>query len=96
VTVYVLAQLTIRDRERYDRYAGGFMPVLRQYGGRLHAAQDGPEVAEGEWNHDRVVIFSFPDRDTFVAWRDSPEYQAIVQDRYAGADATLLLIRGLD
>ncbi|HEU4728248.1 MAG TPA: DUF1330 domain-containing protein [Kofleriaceae bacterium] len=33
----MIAQLTIHDRERYDRYAAGFMAVLRQFNGWLLA-----------------------------------------------------------
>ena len=31
MTVYALAQISIQDRERYDRYVAGFMPVLAKY-----------------------------------------------------------------
>jgi uncharacterized protein (DUF1330 family) len=48
LTVYVVAQLRIHDRERYDAYAAGFMPVLIRYGGRLLAADEAPTVLEGE------------------------------------------------
>jgi uncharacterized protein (DUF1330 family) len=37
-----------------ERYAAAFMPVLRQYGGRLVVADGSPEVAEGEWDGNRV------------------------------------------
>jgi uncharacterized protein (DUF1330 family) len=72
------------------------MPVLRQYGGRLVAADGEPEVVEGEWTGDRVVILAFDDHDAFTTWAGSPEYQAIVQDRWDAADTTLLLVRGAD
>jgi hypothetical protein len=32
--VSVIAQLTIHDRRRYDRYAAGFLAVLRKLSGR--------------------------------------------------------------
>ncbi|MBQ1070126.1 DUF1330 domain-containing protein, partial [Micromonospora sp. D75] len=51
MTVYALAQLTIHDRARYDRYAAAFPPVLARYGGRLLAADTSPRVVEGEWPH---------------------------------------------
>jgi uncharacterized protein (DUF1330 family) len=37
VTVYAIAQLTIHDRARYQRYVAAFMPVLVRYGGQLAA-----------------------------------------------------------
>jgi uncharacterized protein (DUF1330 family) len=96
VTVYAIAQLRIHDRVPYERYVAGFMPVLRQYGGRLVVADGAPEVTEGEWTGDRVVVLAFDDRDTFHTWFNSAEYQAIVKDRWAAAETSILLVRGVD
>ena len=95
VTVYAIAQLTIHDRVRYQRYVAAFMPVLTRYGGRLLAADEHPEVTEGQWDGDKVVLMAFPDRETFTTWLTSPEYQEIARDRLAAADTTGILVRGL-
>jgi uncharacterized protein (DUF1330 family) len=95
VTVYAIAQLSIHDQARYDRYVAAFMPVLRTYGGRLLAADSQPEVTEGQWNGDRVVVLAFPDKDTFTTWATSPEYQEIAKDRYASAGTVVLLVQGI-
>src|SRR5689334_22394333 len=95
MTVFVVAQLSIHDRGAYERYAAHFMPVLDRYGGRLLAAQDGPEVLEGEWGYDRVVLLEFPDKATFERWWQSPEYQEIAKVRIAGAAGAILLVKGL-
>ena len=93
--MYAIAQLSIHDRVRYDRYMAAFMPVFAKYGGRLLAADEHPGVIEGQWNKDKVVLMEFPDRDTFTAWANSPEYQEIAKDRLAAAQTVVLLVRGL-
>ena len=95
MTVYAIAQLSIHDRARYDRYAAAFMPVLTKYGGRLLAADDRPAVVEGQWSGDRVIVMAFPDRDTFSRWATSEEYLEISKDRVAATDGVVLLVRGL-
>jgi len=95
VTVYAIAQLTIHDRVRYQRYVAAFMPVLTKYGGVLLAADEHPEVTEGHWEADKVVLMMFPDRATFMNWLTSPEYREIAGDRLAAADTTGILVRGL-
>jgi uncharacterized protein (DUF1330 family) len=96
MAVYALAQLRIHDRERYERYMSRFMPVLQQYNGRLLAADETPRVLEGEWwDRNKVVLMQFADKDAFDAWAASPEYAEIAMDRKAGADAVVLLIKGL-
>jgi uncharacterized protein (DUF1330 family) len=95
MAVYAVAQLTIHDRERYDRYVGSFMGILDAHGGRVLAAQDGPDVVEGRWPHDRIVLLAFADRGAFDRWATSPEYEAIAEDRRAATDGVVLVMQGL-
>lgn len=95
MTVYALAQLSIHDRDRYERYAGRFLEVLRKFEGRLLAADESPLVLEGEWTSDKVVLVAFPDRAEFERWASSPEYQEISRDRVASTSGTVVLVNGL-
>ncbi|WP_103939949.1 DUF1330 domain-containing protein [Thermomonospora echinospora] len=95
MTVYALAQISIHDRRRYDAYVAGFMDVLTTYQGRLLAADERPEVVEGEWPHDKVILLSFRDRDAFETWANSPEYQEISKDRLAATTGVVILAKGL-
>jgi uncharacterized protein (DUF1330 family) len=101
VTVYALVQLRIHDRDRYGRYMNNFVAqftdVFGKFGGKLLAADDEPRVLEGEWwDRNKVVLMQFPDAAAFTAWAASPEYNEIAIDRKAGAEAVVLLIKGLD
>jgi uncharacterized protein (DUF1330 family) len=69
VTAYVMARVAIHERAAYDRYAAAFMPVLRQYGGRLLVSQERPEAIEGEWDGRKLVLLAFADRDAALTWR---------------------------
>jgi len=96
MTVYALAQLTIHDRTRYDRYQSRFMDVLRRHKGRVLAADESPQVVEGTWEREKVVLLSFADEAAYRAFAESADYQAIAVDRLAGADAVVLLVKGVD
>ena len=95
VTVYAIAKLRFTDRAAYDRYQSRFMEVFRRHPGTLLAADESPQVVEGHWDRDEVVLISFPDEAAFRSWADSPEYQEISKDRQAGADTVVLLVKGL-
>ncbi|HYB81916.1 MAG TPA: DUF1330 domain-containing protein [Mycobacterium sp.] len=95
MTVYAIAQLRFTDRAAYDRYQARFMEVFRRYPGTLLAADESPQVVEGDWDREKVVLMSFPDQEAFRGWAESPEYQEISQDRHAGADTVVLLVKGL-
>jgi len=94
--VYVIAQLTIHDRARYGRYVAGFMAVLQQFGGRLLAADESPQVVEGTWDRHKVVLLSFVDRAAYEAWASSAAYQAIAKDRIAASEGPILLVQGIE
>jgi uncharacterized protein (DUF1330 family) len=95
VTVYAIAQLRFTDRAAYDRYQIRFIDVFRRYQGTLLAADESPQLVEGKWDRDKVVLMSFPDEAAFRLWSDSPDYQEISKDRRAGADTVVLLVEGL-
>jgi uncharacterized protein (DUF1330 family) len=95
VTVYAIAQLRFTDRAAYDRYEVRFMDVFGQYRGTLLAADERPQVVEGSWDREKVVLMSFPDEAGFRSWSESIQYQDISKDREAGADSVVLLVKGL-
>ncbi|GAA2729463.1 DUF1330 domain-containing protein [Actinocorallia aurantiaca] len=95
MTVYAMAQISIHDRERYNSYAARFLDVLIRYEGRLLAADERPEVIEGDWPYGKVVLMSFEDKDAFEKWAYSPEYQEISKDRIAATTGVVVLAKGL-
>ena len=95
MTVYAIAQLRITDRAAYDRYQARFMDVFRRHRGRLLVADEAPQVGEGQWDRDKVVLMSFPDEAAFRMWSESPDYQEISNDRRDGANSVVLLVKAL-
>ncbi|MEZ5895091.1 MAG: DUF1330 domain-containing protein [Parvularculaceae bacterium] len=95
MTVYAIVQLKIHDRPTYVRYMSRFMSVFEQFNGKVLVADDDPKVLEGEWDANRVVVLSFPDKKSFFAWAGSPDYQEIAKDRIASTQSTVLLAEGV-
>lgn len=96
MSVYVIAQISITDRAVYDRYQARFLEVFRKFKGELLAADEAPETIEGAWTGDKLVMMKFPDKPAFEEWAYSPEYQAIVKDRFAGSEAVVLLVKSFN
>lgn len=95
MTVYAIAQITIHNRERYDRYVARFLPTLAKYDGRLLAADEQPQTIEGTPTGQKVILLAFPDQDAFRAWETSAEYGEIVEDRRTASTGNVILVRGL-
>jgi len=94
MTVYLVAQLDIHDRETYAKYGSAFMDIFNRYGGKLLSVDEAPEVLEGEWRYTRTVLLEFASGELAQAWYRSADYQAIAQHRHAASVANVVLIAG--
>jgi len=95
VSVYIIAQLKFTRRELYDRYQARFFDVFRRFKGRVLVADEQPQVLEGRFERDKVVVLEFPDRAAAMEFQESADYAEIAADRKAGADAVVIMVRGL-
>jgi uncharacterized protein (DUF1330 family) len=95
VTVYGITQLKFNDRNAYDRYQAAFMDVFLRHSGTVLAADEAPQIVEGQSDREMVVLMEFPDESAFREWAESPDYQRISEDRRAGADTVVLLAQAL-
>jgi len=95
MTVYIINNMTVHDRDQYQAYLRGFMPVFAQYGGTVLAAHDDPVPTEGEWPYQRTILLSFPSHELAERWAASPEYQQIATHRRAGTISNVLFMDGL-
>jgi uncharacterized protein (DUF1330 family) len=95
MSVYLVAQGTIENREMLDHYVARVIPTINSGGGRILAFTESPEVVEGTLEHPRTVIIEFPSREAFRAWYDSAEYQEIMPLRTESTPGTLIVVDGL-
>jgi uncharacterized protein (DUF1330 family) len=89
---YVIFTEDIHNQSAYDGYVGKALPTIMQTGGRAIVVHDDPEVLEGSWKRKRTVILEFDSVDAARKWYNSPEYQAIISERHACADAEAVIV----
>jgi uncharacterized protein (DUF1330 family) len=94
MSAYVIAQFDIHDMDSYYDYSSRIFPTLKEYGGRIVAANDA-EVREGTIPHLRTIVGEFPSLDQARAWYDSPGYQSIIALRKNATTGHLLMVEGL-
>jgi uncharacterized protein (DUF1330 family) len=93
--IYILAQLKFLDMEAYQRYLKEFPAIFRRFEAKVLASDTRPEVLEGDWRRDKVVLLEFPSEEEASRFENDPDYQRIARDRRAGAEAIILRVRGL-
>lgn len=87
-----IANIRMRDESEYARYLSACDEVFSRFAGRYLAVAEPPGVLEGSYPYTKTVVIEFPDRAALDAWYRSPEYQAILPHRLAGADCDTIAV----
>tara|TARA_A100001015_G_scaffold275023_1_gene331922 strand:+ start:125 stop:523 length:399 start_codon:yes stop_codon:yes gene_type:complete len=95
MSVYLIAQINIHNRERYAQYEAGFMEIFAQYGGEMLAVDEAPTVLEGQWPHTRTVLIRFADKVSADAWYKSDAYQQLARHRWEASVADVAILQGV-
>lgn len=92
MSVYFIANIRIHDPGCYQKYLDRAGEIFKKYRGTYLAVENNAKVLEGKWNYSRAVLISFPGKEEFDAWYNSPEYQEILSHRLSAADCDSILI----
>jgi uncharacterized protein (DUF1330 family) len=92
---YFIAQIRINDPEEYKKYLQGVDEVFYKFNGKYLTVDSEPEVIEGNWNYNRVVVIEFPNKDDLKKWYDSEEYQNILKYRLNAAVCDTVIAKGI-
>lgn len=95
MAAYIVVEVDVRDKERYEDYKRLVPPTLAQYGGRFLVRGGAAETLEGDWSPGRVVIAEFPSAEQARAWWGSDEYAPAKALRQATADTQMILVEGI-
>ncbi len=95
MAAYLLANLTVRDAQRFEAYRQAVPKVIAQFGGRYLVRGGAVEAKEGDPGLDRVVILEFPDMAALQAFYGSADYAPLLALRLAAAEGTVALVEGM-
>ncbi|MDA0315388.1 MAG: DUF1330 domain-containing protein [Bacteroidetes bacterium] len=92
MAAYMLVEVSIHSPLLYEKYKEKTPAILQAFEGRF-VLRGMPVVAlEGTWDHDRLVLLEFPNREKALAWYHSAAYQEAKQIRDKASTARFLLI----
>lgn len=96
MTAYAIAHLQdVRLGPEIIDYIRRIDATLAPYEGRflIHGAT--PEIVEGPWPGDLVVV-AFPDIERARAWYDSPAYREILPLRSENSHSVTMIVKGVE
>jgi uncharacterized protein (DUF1330 family) len=89
---YIVSRVNIEDRDAMNSYFEAAPETVLAYGGRYLARTGDLVPLEGEERVDRMVVLEFPDEASARAWYDSAAYRPLRAQRWAAAEAKIILI----
>lgn len=92
---YTITTITVNDREKYREYARHAFATMEKHQCEVLVDESDPQLLEGEWTGRRTIVLKWPSRQAALDWYNSPEYQAIVDLRFAAAETNLVVVSGL-
>ena len=92
--VYLIVDITVRDREIYQRYIEQAAPIVLRHGGQ-YLVRGGTVISlAGGWKPERLVVIEFPDRASLEACFSSPEYRKILPLREQSTVSRAVIVEG--
>lgn len=96
MTCYVINEISVTDEARFQTYADQVPAILKAHGGEYVVRGGAPVSIDGPPPPDRLVILRFATREAAKAWRNSPEYLAILPIREATSTSRVYLVDGYE
>ena len=93
---YLIVRANVTDMEQYQQYMQRTPAIVKKYGGEYIVRAGEKVVLEGPDVPERVVVIRFPDIATARSMYDSDEYQAAMKLRLGAADASFIVVDGVD
>ena len=91
---YVIADVSVKDPDRYAEYRKQVPATVEKYGGRFVVRGGALESLEGGWRPERVVVLEFRDMAAARAWYTSAEYAPLIKLRQSASSGRVILIEG--
>ena len=93
---YLLVRANVTDMQQYQQYMKLTPAIVEKYGGQFIIRGGDKVVLEGPEISDRIVMLKFPSIEAARRMYNSDEYQAAIKVRAGAAEASFIVMEGLD
>ena len=91
---YIIAQVNVKDPQKYQEYAKLAGAANAKYGGRFLVRGGAKHALEGDIPFQRIVVTEFADVEAARKFYHSVEYQAARKHRLGAADFNMVIVEG--
>ncbi|WP_304164114.1 DUF1330 domain-containing protein [Phenylobacterium aquaticum] len=94
MTAYLVLDFTVLDLPAFMPYIEGVPAFIAKHGGRYIVRGVEPQVMEGDWSPERVVILEFLTAENAQAFLADPDFQSLKAVRERSTISKLILVEG--
>ena len=93
---YLIVRANVTDMEQYQQYMKLTPAIVEKYGGAFVIRGGEKVVLEGPDAPERIVLLKFDSIDAARRMYESDEYQAAIKVRQGAADASFIVMEGVE
>lgn len=93
---YLIVRAIVTDMQQYQEYMKLTPAIVAKYGGKFIIRGGDKVVLEGPESSERIVMLKFDSVDTVRRMYNSDEYQAAIKVRDGAAEASFIVMEGLE
>jgi uncharacterized protein (DUF1330 family) len=91
---YLVANIEVKDPEKFEEYRLKVVPVIEKFGGRYLIRGGDVRRLEGNLPLGRLVVLEFPTLEAAQRFYNSTEYEPILKLRLASTRSDVVLVQG--
>jgi uncharacterized protein (DUF1330 family) len=91
---YLILDLSITDFDGFKEYIEKIPDFIGKHGGRYIVQGVVPEVMEGNWKPERMVVLEFPTPIKAKEFLQDPEARSLFAIRHNTTNSKLILVEG--
>ncbi|MEF3076880.1 DUF1330 domain-containing protein [Methylobacter sp. Wu1] len=91
---YLILDLSITDFDGFKEYIEKIPGFIEKHGGRYVVQGVVPEVMEGDWKPERMVVLEFPTPIKAKEFLQDPEARLLFAIRHKTTNSKLILVEG--
>ena len=94
MSAYLILDLSIKDFARFAEYIEKIPAFIQKHGGRYIVQGVEPELIEGDWKPERVVVIEFSSKVEARSFLADSDAQPLFEIRHQSTNSRLILAEG--
>ena len=94
MNAYLILDLTIHNFNEFREYIDKIPEYVKKHSGRYIVQGVEPDVIEGDWKPERVVVIEFPSKNNAREFLQDPDAQTLFTLRHKTTTSQLILVDG--